>query len=612
MKRRVARLLETGQDPKRVLALTFTRNAAADLITDLHGLGIEGCEKVEARTLHSFCFSLLMREEVFAHLQRVPRPIITFPKAGSLQFEGSGLLADLMLANPSFGGKRECTKRINAFEAAWARLQSEQPGWPRDDVDRQFQDAMIDWLRFHKAMLIGELVPLATLFLRDNPLANVLSAYDHIIVDEYQDLNRSEQEFIDQLAGHCAVAVVGDPNQSIYGFKYANPEGISQFNSRHPDTHDETLLECHRCPSGVVKIANAVISHNKSSQPLLQISPSNLAGEVHLVQWPSAREEAEGISNYIRHLVQNRGYAPGEILVLTPRRTMAYQIRDLLKNNNISCRSFFHEEALESAVAKHAFAKLALFVNPDDRVALRWWLGQGNTSERSKPYKALQEHCKSYGISPREALDALESGALEIPKTASLVTKYKELNDQISGLIDLSISDLIDHLFPPDEEGLAVLREVALLNIADCVDAASMHKHLSSHITNPAEITDESSVRIMSLYKSKGLTSKVAIVTGCSQGLIPLTLFEGKTPSEMEEHKREQRRLFYVAITRCKEILIVSSFLNIPYTDAKKLNIKVASSGAIGRTIASEFISEMGPSAPKSRNGFEWIASNYR
>jgi superfamily I DNA/RNA helicase len=78
MKRRVARLLESGQDPRRVLAVTFTRNAAASLVSDLHALGIANCEKVRVGTLHAFCFGLLSQQEVFDYLGRVPRPVVSF------------------------------------------------------------------------------------------------------------------------------------------------------------------------------------------------------------------------------------------------------------------------------------------------------------------------------------------------------------------------------------------------------------------------------------------------------------------------------------------------------------------------------------------------------
>jgi DNA helicase II / ATP-dependent DNA helicase PcrA len=127
MKRRVVRLLEEGADSNRILVVTFTRTAAADLVQELHALGVPGCENIVASTLHSFCFSLLSRREVFEQLGRVPRPLVTFKTSGVLQFEAAPLLEDLD-NQPTFGGKRDKTKRILAFEAAWARLQSDDPG----------------------------------------------------------------------------------------------------------------------------------------------------------------------------------------------------------------------------------------------------------------------------------------------------------------------------------------------------------------------------------------------------------------------------------------------------------------------------------------------------
>lgn len=121
MQRRVARLLEEGIDPKRILAVTFTRNAAANLVQDLKSLKISGCESIRSGTLHSFCFSLLAKQNVFEFLERVARPMVTFLKSKVYQFEGKPMLEDIAKMG-SFGGKRERTKRIIAFEAAWARL----------------------------------------------------------------------------------------------------------------------------------------------------------------------------------------------------------------------------------------------------------------------------------------------------------------------------------------------------------------------------------------------------------------------------------------------------------------------------------------------------------
>ena len=115
-------------------------------------------EEIWAGTLHAYCFSLLSQKAVFDYLGRVAHPIVTFQKSGVLQFEGRAMLEDLTI-DKEFGPKRDCTKRIRAFEAAWARLQSDDPGWPQDEVDRTFQAELVSWLTFHKAMLIGELIP---------------------------------------------------------------------------------------------------------------------------------------------------------------------------------------------------------------------------------------------------------------------------------------------------------------------------------------------------------------------------------------------------------------------------------------------------------------------
>jgi superfamily I DNA/RNA helicase len=174
MKRRIARLIEVDNvDPERILAVTFTRTAARDLERELQNLGVPGCEDISAGTVHSFCFKLLLRNDVFAFLGRVPRGLITFNNKGVNGFEVEPLLADIQpLGN--FGARREMTRRIRAFEADWARMQHQQPGWPLDPIDQQFHIVLTAWLRFHKGMLIGELVPEALRYLRDNPASPAL------------------------------------------------------------------------------------------------------------------------------------------------------------------------------------------------------------------------------------------------------------------------------------------------------------------------------------------------------------------------------------------------------------------------------------------------------
>jgi len=251
LKRRVARILEDGIAPTRILPVTFTKVAAEDLQRELINMGVPGCEQIRGSTLHSFGMRVLSLQNVLAVTGRVSRPLN--------RFEMEPLLYDLPTG---FGKKRERQRRIRAYEAAWARLQHEEPGFAQAAADAAFQNVLVAWLRFHEGMLIGEIIPELYRYLRNNPAAPERSLYDHVLVDEYQDLNRAEQAVVDLLTTSAALCVVGDDDQSLYSFKHAHPEGIRTFPRTHPGCTDHALLDCYRCPTGVVAIANALIGHN--------------------------------------------------------------------------------------------------------------------------------------------------------------------------------------------------------------------------------------------------------------------------------------------------------------------------------------------------------------
>lgn len=217
MKRRVARLLESGVDASSILPVTFTRVAAEDLHRELVGMRVQGCDELEGRTLHSLAFKVLMSAHALAATGREARPLN--------EFEIQPLLADLAGRH---GGKRNVKKRIKAFEAAWARLQSDEPGYVQSQDDAALEDDLVEWLKFHRSMLIGEAIPLVYHYLRNNPAAPICVEYSHILVDEFQDLNKAEQGVLHLLAANAEVCIVGDDDQSIYSFKHAHPDGIRQ------------------------------------------------------------------------------------------------------------------------------------------------------------------------------------------------------------------------------------------------------------------------------------------------------------------------------------------------------------------------------------------------
>jgi DNA helicase II / ATP-dependent DNA helicase PcrA len=612
MKRRVARLLEEGIVPTRILAVTFTRTAAANLVNELRALGVAGCDEIRAGTLHSFCFSLLQRADVFSYLGRVARPLVTFNKSGVMRFEGAPLLADLN--NESvFGSKREGTKRIRAFEAAWARLQSDTPGWPTDPTDNSFHRELLDWLSFHEAMLIGELVPETLRFLRNNPASPELTAFDHVVVDEYQDLNRAEQVLVDLVAERCNNSIVGDVDQSIYGFRHAHPDGIVEFSLSHPTTHDESLVECRRCGTRIVAIADALIRNNHPPTSSSRLNPmaGMGPGEIHIVQWNNLDAEVRGIAAFVNHLITVRGLNPAEILVLCPRRVIGYQIREQLRALAVPAHSFYHEESLEAEQAQLAFTLLRLFANAEDRVALRFWLGFGSPSWNRGEYARVRASCLTSGQSPRETLLAVQSGVLKIPNINRLLRRFEELQNRLTLLARLSGLDLVNALFPDGEDWASSLREAALIAIEPTTDAQQLLDSLLVGITQPQMPEEGDFVRIMSLHKSKGLTSRAVVVVGCIHGLIPF-YDRDETPLEKQETLAEQRRLFYVCITRPQEILVLSSVTSLNRSLAHQLGATVRWGwSADGQTVASQFLNELGTEAPNAQRGDEWQSRDF-
>ena len=210
--------MEEGVNPRKILAVTFTRTAAQDLKKEIQSIGVDGADQVVAKTLHSFCFGLLNKREIMTSTGRFPRPI--------LDFERKPMLYDM---SNEFGNVHEKEKRLKAFEAAWARLQSDEPGFAEKEIDKKFERDIKSWLKYHKAMLFGEMIIEPFHYLRNNPMCAESQEFDHVLVDEYQDLNKAEQYVIELLATNCNLAVIGDDDQSIYSFKYAHPEGIRNF-----------------------------------------------------------------------------------------------------------------------------------------------------------------------------------------------------------------------------------------------------------------------------------------------------------------------------------------------------------------------------------------------
>ena len=362
-------------------------------------------------------------------------------------------------------------------------------------------------------------------------------------------------------------------------------------------------------------MANSLIVNNQNrTYRTLNHFRGNPAGEIYIVQWSGIEEEALGIAQFIQKRIQNLHIDPGQVLVLSPRRHLGYAIRDALINLGVSAHSFFHEEALqgnpkhfEESIIQQGFCLLTLLANQDDIVALRCWCGYGNNNLAYTGWRRLRENCEETGNSPWDTLINISEGEISIPHTAHIVERFNSLIQQLNNLQDLRGEELLEAIFPSVEGTGAMIHQIASQIDDDDYDAETLREALRVGITQPELPTDVDYVRIMSLHKSKGLTADLVIVAGCIEGLLPF--IKADTPADRQRMLEEQRRLFYVAITRVRQVLILSSVSGLPRDLAHRIGAQVrGGSPTHARTISSRFLAELGRSRPAAIRGHELLS----
>lgn len=603
MMRRVARLLEEGVPPERILVVTFTRTAARDLREQLEQLGAPGADEVRASTLHSLCFSILGSQQAFAFTKRSPRPLMSF--------EIDCLEADLA---DQFGGKRKTRKLLAAYEAAWARLQHEEAGYAPSAEDQKFEAVLLSWLRFFRAMLIGELVPLTLGFLRTNPALGAVPRFDHVLVDEYQDLNKSDQTLVRLFTGSSSLMVIGDDNQSIYSFRYANPEGIRVFPSEVPGTKPFKIQECRRCPPNIVAISNALIAHDPHTSRPTPLKPDTTRSPATLwvVQHRSLEEETQNIADFVdQYLDAHKEIPPGRVLVLAPRRFIGNAIKDALISRKRNALSYYQEDPVSSPAASEGFCMLSLLVDDSDRAALRAWLGFGSSDHRCGAIRRIREYCDSIGKEFAAVLKALADGSIKIAHTQSVVQRWNLLQTRLAALDGLSGLPLVDALWPSSAEDVSDIRLLAASVAYETPDAEELLDELRIAVTQPELPGTESDIiQVMSLHKSKGLTRNLVVVAGCMAGTLPYVDARDSVPVQNAKLE-EQRRLFYVAVTRATDVLVISAATMLSFADAKQGGVEVEKILTIdGERVVvtgfTPFLAELGPACPHPLTGARW------
>lgn len=560
LRRRVWRLIEGDHvAAEKILVATFTRAIARSLRQDLGAVA----ERVTVATLHSVALRLLRDN---------PAARAGFEFRFLLKFESDVMLYDVGMAFPVAGKQNARRRLLEKIQSDWAER--------KDLESAEFGGNVERWLRAHDGMLVGEVVPLATRALESDDIPR--GAYDHVLVDEYQDLTRCEQEMVEHLwSQKGSLVVLGDDDQSIYGFRYNHPGGITDFPKHWASSglalENIVLSENRRNGETIVELANTLMAEAGPSKPPM-IPARGVQGDRHLVHWASLDEEIASVA------VELQSRPNDSFLVLVPRRFVGYRLQEAIGQG---ARTDFREQLLESSEAQEAFTFASLIANREDRIALRTWLGfRWDRPERAEDRNA--EAVASLGawggLSWTTVLDVADGRAS--PTGRGTKNVQERCSSIVARLADVpsGVSDQIDSCFDtssmePSSERIAwairdldILRSSshALVETGEATTLNALLDLLRYRIATRAPLTPdevEPRVRIMTLHSAKGLEADRVIV---------MTLADQVVPGYAKEDEREeQRRLLYVAVTRAKDELVVSWPRLMSYADSTQNRVRV-------------------------------------
>ena len=575
---RIARLIEEhGVDPRHILAVTFTNKAAGEMRERVARLLGEQPEGMWSGTFHAIgarilrheaalagrspSFTIYDEEDSISAIKRAMENLKISPKQWSAKAI-RGAISDAK--NALVSAKEYASLAMDPLSRAAAQVYSE--------LDRV--------LREGNAADFDDLLVLPVRIFQENPdrLAAYRARFKFILVDEYQDTNRAQYQFIKLLGSeHGNVLVVGDDDQSIYGWRGADIRNILDFEKDFPEAKVVRLEENYRSTPQVLELANVVISANTTRRGKTLRATRPAGEKVVVMACSDERDEADFVAEEV---LDRRRLAGGAALrdfaVLYRTNSQSRALEEALRRRGIPYRLVGAVRFYDRREIRDLMAYLKLIANPSDDEAFRRAVavprrGLGEASIASLADSAREAGVPMLAAATRaDMLESLRPAARNaLLSFATLIRRYRERATDAS--VDELLRDLVEEIHfaeylkqdgPDGADRLENVRELitsAAETVADeggelgltpldnFLQRASLVTGLDKLDPNADAIT------MMTLHNAKGLEFPVVFITGLEEGLFPLSRSHDE-PELLEE----ERRLFYVGITRAERRLYLS------------------------------------------------------
>ena len=575
--RRIAYLVgEFGVDPGCILAMTFTNKAAGEMRQRVEAMLSRSCRHMWIGTFHALCARILRTEAACVGLKNnftifdatdqlaLMRRVIADQELSEKQFPVHQLRARISREKNRMLDPVAFAQRATTFyEQTVAR------------VYRYYQDT----LRQNNAVDFDDLLMLSVQLVRDhiNVRTRYQSQFEYLLIDEYQDTNRPQYLFARYLAEkHQNICVVGDDDQSIYAWRGADLRNILDFELDYPNATVVKLEQNYRSTQIILDASNAVIRHNTGRKGK-ELWTENKSGEpIRLKKCPDEIEEARWIAGALQDLKGSGGYAYRQMAILYRTNAQSRSIEEGLRRAGIPYQIVGDVRFYERKEVKDVLAYLKLVVNRQDSISFSRILNTPRRGIGDASVQKLYDYAMREGLSPYEALLQL-AHVVDIPDRTKRV--MRGFYDMVEGFREaLSV-------LPADELAAKIVDETGYLSDLEKLaeeEAQSRRSHVQELLADIEIFTEQSedvsldaylqkvslvtdmdqwrettdAVTLMTLHSAKGLEFPVIFISGLEEGLFPILRNDGET--NQDGAIEEERRLFYVGLTRAQERLFLS------------------------------------------------------
>jgi len=573
---RIANMIAQGVDARQIVALTFTNKAAEEMKKRIRTLAPN--ERVWTSTFHRFCSRMLRQ---YANLIGLQQNFTIYDTGDSKRvlkqaIEGVGVNLKHYTAD-------SLANQISQAKNTGVTVEQFKPrvGHPLDQITAKVYPEYQKRLQLANAVDFDDLLLYAVDLLRNSPeLREALDdRFEYMMVDEYQDTNLAQYQLIRLLNHrHQNLAVTGDPDQSIYGWRGANIENILRFENDFENSQVVRLEQNYRSTPEILNLADQLIQNNSRRKKKALFTESVSGDPVRLVTYPNPKDESTDIADTIALAVSKGDREPSDFAILYRANYLSRSLERAMTAVGLPYQIVNGTEFYQRKEIKDLMGYLHLLNNPADSVAFERIVNVPPRKIGKVTLGRLQEYATTHNLPMLEAARQIEHVDAIKKATSAKLTRFVEMYDRLSQHMFLPVGELLQKVLEETEyrEWLEINETKddvdRVGNVDELLVAASEFDvefdedgtPLETYLERTALVAatdawdnESNFVTLMTLHAAKGLEFPSVFIVGLEDGILP-----HERSSNDQDELEEERRLFFVGITRAEKHLQISRCQN--------------------------------------------------